>query len=406
MEHISGSILVADDDAVIRRILSLFLETAGHKVQTAVNGEQALAMMKANDFDLVMLDVVMPIMDGYDVLAAMMQDEELKHVPAIVVSASSQDESAIRCIELGAVDYVSKPFNSVLLHARVQSSLRHKRYRDQERAHLQNLEAMYAEVQAANEAKSEFVAVVAHELRSPMTTLGVYKYLMKNAKNSTPEQQKLLTKMEVSLERMRDLVADLDRVTRLESGDFKLDCGPVSLMDVVQTTVEGLVHQIEDRQHKVRIDVPAALAPVWADRARLIQILTNLVGNAVKYTPQRGRLRVTAVADPHDPNFTRISVQDDGFGIRPEEQSSIFGKFFRSEAGEIRAQEGTGLGLHITQQLVERHGGQIWFESVEGKGTTFHFTLPLTNTMEWPKPGQHAKVSPTTAAAQPSAKAA
>jgi signal transduction histidine kinase len=248
---------------------------------------------------------------------------------------------------------------------------------------------LYAEVEAANLAKSEFVSFVSHELKTPMTSIKGFTDLISSKVvgpvNET--QANFLSTIRSNVDRMATLVSDLADISRIEAGRLRLDFGPVSVSEIIEEVTRSINHQIEDKQQNLTLQIAPELNPVWADRTRLIQILTNLVSNATKYSPQYGQINICAEAaqnvwDPGGtPKVIHISVQDTGFGITQEEQDKIFQKFFRSEDQAIRDAPGTGLGLNITRTLVEMQGGKIWFVTEFRKGTTFHFTVPVLETV-------------------------
>jgi signal transduction histidine kinase len=246
---------------------------------------------------------------------------------------------------------------------------------------------LYAEVRSANQAKSEFISFVAHELKTPMTSIRGYTDLLAQGAVGpvSQPQANFLSTIRLNVDRMAALVSDLNDVSRIESGRLKLEFSAVALAPAVEEVLEALRSQIEGKEQKLTLQIPSDLPPAWVDRGRLIQILTNLVSNAHKYTPQGGSLRISAEHssnrwDPAGPpDVVHFLVQDSGLGISLHEQKSVFQKFFRSEDGTVRDLPGTGLGLHITRNLVEMHGGRIWFESELHKGSTFHFTVPAAS---------------------------
>jgi signal transduction histidine kinase/putative methionine-R-sulfoxide reductase with GAF domain len=244
---------------------------------------------------------------------------------------------------------------------------------------------LYDEVQRANLAKSDFVSFVAHELKNPMTSIKGYTELL--AAGSVGQinemQTNFLGTIRSNVERMSALVSDLNDNAKIEAGRLRLDYKPVDIPDVVDEVVRSTKRQLEDKRQRLELDIPSQLPPVWADRLRVGQVLTNLVSNAYKYTPEGGEIKLGAAVsanqwDPDGaPQVVRLWVQDNGIGISLEDQAKIFQKFFRSDDMKAREAPGTGLGLNITKSLVEMQGGQIWFESEYRKGTTFHFTVPV-----------------------------
>lgn len=243
---------------------------------------------------------------------------------------------------------------------------------------------LYQEAQAANQAKTEFMSVASHELKIPMTSIkGYAKLLTLGASGELNERQKeFLEIIGANVDRMDRLVADLLDVSRIEAGRLRVEKGRVDLHDVIDTVIQSVKAQIEAKQLTLELNVPGTLPLAWGDQGRVIQILTNLVSNAYKYTPDGGHIYITVV-DGQDiltpPDYLIISVRDTGLGISPEDQQKLFTKFFRADDPRIRDVPGTGLGLSITKSLVEIHGGEIWFESEPHKGTTFTFTLPIAN---------------------------
>jgi signal transduction histidine kinase len=221
-----------------------------------------------------------------------------------------------------------------------------------------------------------------------MTSIkGYTDLLLGGAVGSVSEAQaNFLYTIRANVNRMDDLVSDLADVSRIEAGRFRLDFEAVSVADVVEDVLHTTRGEIENKNLELEVTVPQDLPRVWGDRTRLIQVLTNLLSNAYKYTPERGSITMKAIQTPNrwDPNgapeVVHISVADTGIGIQSEEQPQIFQKFFRSEDPRALEVPGTGLGLNITKYLVEMQGGRIWFESELDQGTTFHITIPVSET--------------------------
>nr|BAL44381.1 multi-sensor signal transduction histidine kinase [uncultured bacterium]BAL56579.1 multi-sensor signal transduction histidine kinase [uncultured Chloroflexota bacterium] len=244
---------------------------------------------------------------------------------------------------------------------------------------------LYAEVQAANLAKSEFVSLVAHELKNPMTSIkGYTELLASGAVGPINEMQaNFLNTIRANVERMATLVSDLNDQSKIEAGRLRLDFRSVEVTEVLNEVIRSTQRQIDEKKQTLELNLPPDLPPVWADRTRLAQILVNLVSNANKYTPEGGHILIGAeeAENQWDPGGARrvvhIWVQDNGIGISIEDQKKLFQKFFRSEDPKAREAPGTGLGLNITKSLVEMQGGRIWFQSEYRKGTTFHFTVPV-----------------------------
>jgi len=234
---------------------------------------------------------------------------------------------------------------------------------------------LYEEVRRADRAKSEFVSFVAHELRTPMTSIRGYAELL--AKETVgplmPQQREFVSTIISNAERMQVLVSDLRDISRIELGQLNLEIQQVRLEEALESALEATRGQIEARSQRLTVNVPERLPPVHADPARLTQILINLLSNAYKYTPEGGSIHVGAWLQN---GYVHCAVSDTGIGISPEDQKRLFTKFFRADDPAVREMPGTGLGLCIVKSLVELQGGEIEVESEPGKGTTFRFTLP------------------------------
>ncbi len=244
---------------------------------------------------------------------------------------------------------------------------------------------LFGEVQRANLAKSEFVSFVAHELKNPMTSIKGYTELLAGGAlvQINQMQTNFLTTIKSNVERMSTLVSYLNDNSKIEAGRLRLEYKATSAPEVVDEVVRSIKRQIEERKQTLELILPDRISPMWADRIRVGQVLTNLVSNAYKYTPEGGNIQVGVeeCANQWDPEgaarVIHFWVKDNGIGLSLEDQQKMFQKFFRSEDPKAREAPGTGLGLNITKSLVEMQGGKIWFESEYRKGTTFHFTVPV-----------------------------
>lgn len=240
---------------------------------------------------------------------------------------------------------------------------------------------LYHQAQAANQAKTEFMSVASHELKIPMTSIKGYAKLLTlgAAGDLTQQQNDFLNIISANVDRMDRLVADLLDVSRIEAGRLRLEMHQVDLHEVIETVIESVKAEVEARQLTLEVEAPPILPPIWGDQGRVIQILTNLVSNAYKYTPDGGQIHIAinGHTGSTSPDHLTVSVRDTGVGISPEDQKKLFTKFFRADDPRVRDVPGTGLGLSITKSLVEIHGGEIWFRSAPDRGTTFTFTLPI-----------------------------
>ena len=243
---------------------------------------------------------------------------------------------------------------------------------------------LYSQVIAANRAKSEFVSMVSHELKTPMTSIRGYTDLMLTGVTGviTEQQKGFLGTIQANIRRMGTLIQDLTDISRIETGHLHVEPAVVSFTAMIAETLPVVQTAYVEKNIRLHVETPPDLPMIYADPARLVQALTNLLSNACKYSPPETDVYLTACVESDDgerPSLMRCTVRDTGYGIAPEDQAKLFTKFFRAGDANIRQSPGTGLGLSITRDIIELQGGQIWFESELGKGTAFHFTVPLAD---------------------------
>jgi signal transduction histidine kinase len=225
---------------------------------------------------------------------------------------------------------------------------------------------------------AEFISIVAHDLQGPMSSIRGYADLIRQgaAGTTTEQQDEFLATIRANVDRMAALVSDLSDISRIEAGRLNLEVTDLSVARFAREACDSLKPQIDARQQALALDIPEDLPRVLADPSRLTQVLTQILRNATMYTPEGGRITITARAEP---NRVRVSVTDNGIGMAPKDQEKLFTHFFRSDDRAVRVHPGWGLGLSVAKRLVEAMGGEIGAESRLGKGSTFFFTLPLAD---------------------------
>ncbi len=241
------------------------------------------------------------------------------------------------------------------------------------------LAAANAELERLSEIKSQFVAVAAHELRSPLATIYscLEEFLEEDLGPLADEQRKYLAYIDRSVERLMTVTSDLLDVTRIEAGRVEVVLQPTDLPGLVKALSTEFESQVKAKTLRFTLHIPADLPPVLCDRTRVIQIVSNLLSNAIKYTHPGGQITVSlSLAEE---GFLQVSVADTGVGIAAEDQVRLFERFFRAGSARLTKATGAGLGLHIARSLIELHGGRIWFESELGQGSTFHVTFPIAD---------------------------
>lgn len=365
-----GVVLVVDDDELNRDILARNLERLGHRVLSAPNGKEALCLLESEQADLVLVDLMMPGMDGIEVLEAMRLRDETCHVPVIVLSASDELEQVAVSIEAGAEDYLLKPFEPVLLRARINAALERKRLRDLERQKTAELERAERELRLSNDELQRFVYAASHDLKEPLRTVTAFAQLLTRKYGAGLERDatELLDIIIGATKRMADLINDL-----LAYSDISMSAwtpGPVATEEVLEETLQFLRHAIEESNATVTHD---PLPMVTADRSQLTRLFQNLISNGIKYREPSQDPRIHISAESHDGRWV-FSVQDNGVGVPADHRETIFQVFRRLHGREI---PGTGVGLAICQRVVERLGGHIWVEAAPDHGSIFRFDVPF-----------------------------
>jgi signal transduction histidine kinase len=357
-------VLVVDDNADMREYLARVL--APHwTVETAVDGEAALTSIRARRPDVVLTDVMMPNLDGFGLVARLRANEATADLPVIVLSARAGEESRIEGLQVGADDYLVKPFSARELIARVQVHVSLTQLR---RALLDRAEEARRAAEEATRAKDEFLAMLGHELRNPLSPIVMAVELMHRRGASSKE----LSVIERQLKQLMRLVDDLLDVSRITRGKVDLQRERTSIAEVVRRAAETTDPLFQERQQPLALDVPGDLF-VDGDPTRLQQVFANLLTNASKYSDPGMEVGVSArpVGDR-----VEIHVRDHGIGIRPEMIERVFELFVQQPQALDRAAGGLGLGLAIVKNLVAAHSGSVRVES-EGPGTGCDFVVTL-----------------------------
>jgi signal transduction histidine kinase/GGDEF domain-containing protein len=377
-------ILIVDDEKEIRDFLCKALgRMGGFHVEAAETAEEALKKIEKDPFDLVLTDLKMPKMDGLQLMTKIAKSKP--EILTIMMTGHGTIDSALEAMKRGASDYLMKPLNLDELIIRIRKVLEEKQRFVRLKDFADKLERANQELRRVDAMKSEFVSVASHELRTPLAAIKNAVQLMLSGKTGeiNENQSKFLSMAERNINRLTNILNDLLSLSRIESGKIELNFQNVALKRIIELTASSLRPQADVKSIQIEVGVPEQLPAVYGDPEKIEQILTNLIGNSIKFTAEGGKILITAKPLPKEKeggygDRVAVSVKDTGIGIPPEHLESIFEKFHQVESSLHRSVSGTGLGLAITKGLVEAHQGKIWAESEVEKGSTFTFTLPIS----------------------------
>jgi signal transduction histidine kinase len=360
------SILVVDDTPANLQMLVGMLKLSGYRPRPVTSGGQALAAARAEPPHLILLDVNMPEMNGFEVCAELKADPLLASIPVIFISAMTDTLDKVRGFQAGGVDYVTKPFQVDEVKARVAAHLEICRQR-------RELQASYEKLRRSEQMRDEMVHMIVHDLRSPLTAMVANLELLREDGDKLPEasRQDVERSLHVARQMMRLINGVLD-VSKMEADKMSLqrsECDLVALIESVLADFKGLVGT-----RTLSFEHAEASRAVMVDEQALTRIVQNLLANALRVTQSHGEIRVSLAVEG---DRILVRVSDDGPGVAPELRERIFDKFAQAEDRRALKTQTTGLGLTFCKLAVEAHGGQIGVDSPPGQGASFWFTLPL-----------------------------
>ena len=371
MNDSANKVLLIEDDPANVEMLKYLLGNYGFEVFVAMDGITGIEQALANPPDLILLDIMMIGIDGFETCRRLKADATTRDIPVIFLSARADVVDKVKGLNIGAVDYITKPFQYEEVIARVrnhilinQQRIEIERLRDEDRKYYEKLSAM----------KDEVMSTASHDLKSPLSVILTSLNLIRDyGKINDEHGRQLLEAVETSARQMRTLIVDVLDLARIETGHGLL-LENISVNAYLKTVFDSTLPLAQTKQIALRFCPAETDCQVEIDTVRMNQVMNNLFSNAINYTPQWGEVKL--IIDVRR-RIVLIQVQDNGLGISEEDLPHVFDKFYRARSKEHLGQDGTGLGLAIAKSIVEQHKGEIWVENNPAEGTTVNIALPI-----------------------------
>jgi signal transduction histidine kinase len=362
-----GRILVADDEEKNRMLLRDILEAQGHQVAFAEDGQQAIEKAFANQQDVVVLDVMMPKMNGYEVCRQLRTDARTAHLPILMVTALTDRADRLKGIQAGANDFLAKPIDAEEIRLRVKNAVLAKHLYDK-------VQDDYARLKELENLRDNLTHMIVHDMRSPlMSVSGAYDIIMDEQDRLSSTQKEFLIMGRHASRELIEMVTSLLDVSRMEAGQMPLNRIPCDIRSIALASVDSMT--VLARKRKLTLSVTGDSVSADVDHDIILRIFSNLLGNAIKFSPANGAIGIDISSTSTD---VRVTVTDQGYGIPSEYQQRIFEKFGQVKCRKENKMYSTGLGLTFCKMAVEAHGGQIGVVSRVDEGSRFWFTLPST----------------------------
>lgn len=362
-----NSVLIVDDNKENIKVLGLALKEKNYNLIIAYNGVNALEILDITPIDLVLLDVMMPEMDGFEVCSRMKANPKTKDIPVIFITALTELDNIVRGFEVGGVDYITKPFKSNEMYARVQSQLEIRNQR-------MKLEEQTLELKETIETRDKLYSLIAHDLRSPLANIKSILIALSNQDIDEASFKELVVSLQKTTNETFDLLENLLLWSRNKLSKLTPQKTIFSINNVISETVEIL--RFAAVQKKITLETSLGEPFDFnADKNMISAVIRNLGSNAVKFTPSGGIIRIESRLNG---NNLEISVADNGVGISQVNIQNLFGKNGYFSTFGTNNEKGSGLGLKLVWDFVHYHNGNINVESEEGKGSTFSVSLPVS----------------------------
>ena len=362
-------ILIVDDDRLNLRILTTILDTEGYEIHTARSGEEALKIYEQVSPDLVLLDVIMPGLNGFETCRTLRERHGSVLAPIVFITAKSASDDVVEGLAAGGVDYLPKPFKAREVLARLRIHLQNRALHEKQR-HLVD------QLSAANQAKNRLLGMVAHDLRNPLASIrGLADFLSDGTVGPiTPDQLDLVKTIQETSQCMLTMVNELLDQSVIESGELKIQPEERLIAELLTKSVYLNNIQAAKKGSRIEVDPNLTDAILCIDTDKVKQVVNNLLSNAIKFSPPNSVIRVCM---QRDTGTYSVLVRDQGPGIPATERHKLFKDFSQTSVKPTAGEKSTGLGLAICKRIMECHGGSIDAESLPAGGSVFRITFPL-----------------------------
>ncbi len=356
-------VLIVDDITKNIQLVANFLKQAGYEINFAISGKTALKHIEKEKFDLILLDIMMPEMDGFEVCKILKSNDETKDIPIIFLTAKTDIESITKAFKLGGIDYITKPFNKAELLARVTTHLK--------------LQLQKRNLKELNATKDKFFSIIAHDLKSPLNhLLGLSEILQKELESDRATDILALANLiNESAKSGRLLLENLLEWSRSQTGSMNFCPEILNLEKLTNEVIQLNENNAKQKNISLKSTIKSGVN-AYADENMIKTILRNLISNSIKFTLEGGEIILKASKAK---NVVTYSVSDNGIGIKPEDINKLFKIDVNPKSIGQSKEKGTGLGLILCNEFIQKNGGKIWVESKFGEGSTFIFSLPANN---------------------------
>ncbi len=370
MDYSKFKVLIVDDNTTNIQVVGTLLKELKVDISVATNGKTALEISEKLIPDLILLDIMMPEMDGFEVIDELYSKDSTRQIPVIFLTAKIQTEDVVKAFEKGAVDYITKPFKAPELLERVKTQLNIKHY-------LLTLERQTTQLKKLNQDKNEFLSIAAHDLKNPINTITMLGKVLRDTEDLTKDEIKeFADDLITSSTKMFHLISELLDVNAIEEGKIVMHKEEVNLDSAIKSTIMHYDLHAKEKNIKILYNNGAQFNYAIADENAILQILDNLVSNAVKYSPFDKTVTLNLFNTDKRICF---SVTDQGQGFTDKDKEKLFTKFAKLSTRPTNNENSTGLGLSIVKRYVDANDGNINLESEPGKGSTFIVALPKSN---------------------------